>query len=178
MALLFYILALVTLVSAFMVVTRPNAVHSALWLVLTFFAVAGLFILQGAEFIAAVQVLVYAGGIMVLFLFVIMLVNIETVAGFVRSPRRLAGAVTLSVLMVATVGAVVAYAEPQAVVGIPTGGLRPVSPGPSLVEGVPVGNLEAVGMELLTTYLLPFELVSVVLLVAIIGAIVLCRRDL
>jgi NADH-quinone oxidoreductase subunit J len=178
MVFLFYMLALVALGAALMVVTRPNAVHSALWLVLTFFAVAGLFILQGAEFIAAVQVLVYAGGIMVLFLFVIMLVNIETVAGFVRSPRRVAGAVTLAVLMVVTVGAVVAYAGPPGAVALPGGGLGPADPGRSLVDGIPVGNLEVVGMELLTTYLLPFELVSVVLLVAIIGAIVLCRREL
>ena len=106
MTILFYCLAIATVVSAIMVVTRPNAVHSALWLILTFFAVAGLFNLQGAEFIAAVQVLVYAGGIMVLFLFVIMLVNIEQVEQYVRVRRRVAAAVTLSALTVATVGAI------------------------------------------------------------------------
>jgi len=132
---MFYILAAISVFSALMVVTRPNAVHSALWLILTFFAVAGLFILRGAEFIAAVQVLVYAGGIMVLFLFVIMLVNIERVTGFITPRRRLVGG-----------------------------------------EGVEIGNMEAVGMRLLTSYLLSFELISVVLLVAIIGAIVLCRK--
>jgi NADH-quinone oxidoreductase subunit J len=175
---LFYILALVTVVSAIMVITRPNAVHSALWLVLTFFAVAGLFILQGAEFIAAVQVLVYAGGIMVLFLFVIMLVNIETVVGFVAPRGRLVTAVALAALTVIVVGIVVASAETPGTVSLPQGGLGPASPGETLVEGVELGNLEAVGMKLLTSYLLSFELVSVVLLVAIIGAIVLCRKEL
>jgi NADH-quinone oxidoreductase subunit J len=177
LTLLFYILAVVALVSALMVVTRPNAVHSALWLVLTFFAVAGLFVLQGAEFIAAVQVLVYAGGIMVLFLFVIMLVNLETVAGFVRSRTRLAAAVGLSALMVAAVGAVLASAGGDGPVPLPGGGVARVSPGPPAVAGMQPGNMESVGMQLLTTYLLPFELVSVVLLVAIVGAIVLCRRE-
>lgn len=169
MVLMFYILAAVVVFSAVMVITRPNAVHSALWLVLTFFGVAGLFILQRAEFIAAVQVLVYAGGIMVLFLFVIMLVRIEKVEGFIRSRRRIAASFILAALMAAAVGTVIALSGQQADVPVPDSGLPRVP-----VEGL--GNLEAVGMVLLTNYLLAFELVSVLLLVAVIGAMVLCRR--
>ncbi|MFQ5670696.1 MAG: NADH-quinone oxidoreductase subunit J [Acidobacteriota bacterium] len=179
MTLIFYLLALVTVVSAMMVVSRPNAVHSAMWLVLTFLAVAGLFILQGAEFLAAVQVLVYAGGIMVLFLFVIMLVNIEKAAGFVRSRVRLAAAIVLSVLLVATVGSILALSGTPGAVPVPTGGWTQAVAADGPVPGREVdGNLEAVGMQLLTTYLMPFEVVSVLLLVAVVGAIVLCRQDL
>jgi NADH-quinone oxidoreductase subunit J len=173
---IFYIIALVAVVSALMVVTRPNAVHSALWLVLTFFAVAGLFVLQGAEYIAAVQVLVYAGGIMVLFLFVIMLVNLEQVEGFVRTRMRLSVAVILAGLMLASVGVAFRLAGVTQVVPLPDGGLSGTLAGvgdPSLTGG----NLELVGTKLLTLYLLPFELVSVVLLVAVIGAVVLARRE-
>jgi len=173
---IFYIIALVAVVSALMVVTRPNAVHSAMWLVLTFFAVAGLFVLQGAEFIAAVQVLVYAGGIMVLFLFVIMLVNLEQVEGFVRTRMRFSVAVILAGLMLASVGVAFRLAGVTQVVPLPDGGLSGALAGvgdPSLTGG----NLELVGTKLLTIYLLPFELVSVVLLVAVIGAVVLARRE-
>ncbi|MFQ5767035.1 MAG: NADH-quinone oxidoreductase subunit J [Acidobacteriota bacterium] len=177
MVFIFYILAMVAVFSAVMVVTRPNAVHSAMWLVLTFFGVAGLFLLQGAEFIAAVQILVYAGGIMVLFLFVIMLVNIERVTGFVRARGRMAAALTLTFLMVVMVGTALMAAGSPAAVGIPDGGIVNLQPAVSLVPGVAPGNLEAIGMSLMTSYLLAFELVSVVLLVAVIGAIVLCRRE-
>ena len=177
---LFYLFAALAVGSAAMVITRRNAVHSALWLIVTFFAVAGLFILQRAEFLAAVQVLVYAGGIMVLFLFVIMLVNLEQTSGQFRSPLRLATAATITALTVGGVAAVLAGAGPG--VGA---GLAAATPGqgggltthPLVLEGMAAGNLEAVGMQLLTTYLLPFELVSLVLMVAVIGAIVLARRD-
>ena len=172
MALIFYMLAGVTLISAMMVVTRPNAVHSALWLILTFFGVAGLFILQRAEFIAAVQVFVYAGGIMVLFLFVIMLVNLERVEGSVRSRRRTVAACILVALMVVALGTVVALSEGADGVPVADGGL----PSVLALDTEVLGNLETVGMVLMTNYLLAFELVSVLLLVAIVGAIVLCRR--
>jgi len=174
MIIIFYILALVAIVSALMVITRPNAVHSAMWLVLTFFAVAGLFILNGAEFIAAVQILVYAGGIMVLFLFVIMLVNLEEVEGFVRSRLRLSSAMVLSGLMVVSVAAALRVEDIGSAVAIPDGGRQTAE---MLAPAAASGNLEIVGLQLMTTYLLPFELVSVVLLVAVVGAIVLCRRE-
>ena len=171
---LFYLFAALAVGSAAMVITRRNAVHSALWLILTFFSVAGLFILQRAEFLAAVQVLVYAGGIMVLFLFVIMLVNLEQTSGQFRSPLRLATAATVTALTVGAVAMVLADAVPA----VSTAALAEGPPlHPIVREGLAAGNLEAVGLQLLTTYLLPFELVSLVLMVAVIGAIVLARRD-
>jgi len=107
---------------------------------------------------------------------VIMLVNIERVTGFITPRRRLVGGVALAALTVMIVGVVVASSSAITDVYLPQGGLAPVSVGESLVEGVEIGNMEAVGMRLLTSYLLSFELISVVLLVAIIGAIVLCRK--
>jgi NADH-quinone oxidoreductase subunit J len=176
MTTIFLILAVLAVGSALMVVTRRNAVHSALWLVLTFFSVAGLFVTLKAEFIAAVQILVYAGGIMVLFLFVIMLVNLEQVGGALRSSARRAAALTGAGLLVGTLAAVLLGARPPVAAPLPDPGT--VSAGRSVVEGVMTGNMEAVGMQLLTTDLLPFELVSVILFVGVLGAIVLCRREL
>jgi NADH-quinone oxidoreductase subunit J len=166
MVFLFYMLALVALGAALMVVTRPNAVHSALWLVLTFFAVAGLFILQGAEFIAAVQVLVYAGGIMVLFLFVIMLVpvNEEILQRRFASQKWIAGFCVLLLL------GELAYFLSRGVGGFETA---------TAPEPLPIGeltqNTEEVAMSLFSKYVLPFELASILLLVAIIGAVVMAK---
>ena len=166
---MFYVLATVAVVSALMVVTRRSTVHSALWLIITFFAVAGLFILQRAEFLAAVQVLVYAGGIMVLFLFVIMLVNLHMLREVrmfgVHSPL----AVVVAVLLLALLG-YVAVSTPF--------GAADSSPGQFVdVAGEALGNSQAVAWKLYREYLLPFEIASVFLLVAMIGAVVLARRD-
>ncbi len=105
-----------------------------------------------------------------------MLVNLETVAGFVRSRVRRMAAIMLAGSLVLSVGAAIRLAGPPASVPLPDGGLQALLPGQDQPVAV-AGNLEAVGMELMTTYLLPFELVSIVLLVAVIGAIVLCRRE-
>jgi NADH-quinone oxidoreductase subunit J len=163
-ALVFYALAGVMLGSAVMVVTRRNPVHSALYLVLTFLSMAGIFVLLEAEFVAAVQVLVYAGGIMVLFLFVVLLVGLHRLEGPARTWQALAGvgATALVVLMVLS-----AIGDWQ----------MEIAPnGDALREGG--GNLQMVGRLLYTSYLLPFELASVLLLVAIVGAVLLAlRRD-
>lgn len=159
----FYVLAAMAVVSALMVVTRKNPVHSAMFLVFTFFCVAGIYITMSAEFLAAVQVLVYAGGIVVLFLFVIMLVPLHT--GVTRLPvARGAVALLVVALLATTVMTVYARAARScAAMG---------------VQGeAPAGNIEAVGIELYTRYLLPFEVASVLLLVAMVGAVVLARRE-
>jgi NADH-quinone oxidoreductase subunit J len=138
-------------------------VHSAIYLVLTFLCVAGVYILLRAEFVAAVQVFVYAGGIVVLFLFVIMLVNLSDALG----PR---------VRLHATFSAVVGCAATGLLLYVAgRGGLESTfSPGTDLsAQG---GNLQQVGWALYRDYLLPFEIVSVLLLVAMIGAIVLARQ--
>jgi NADH-quinone oxidoreductase subunit J len=162
-AIAFYLLASLCVVSAIMVVTRRSAIHAALFLVLTFFGVAGIYVVMSAEFLAATQVLVYAGGIMVLFLFVIMLVPLEARA--LKPPvGQVAGALLLSALLA---GVLISYFW--------NAGSRPYLGAiePLTQHG---GNMQAVGMELYRRYLLPFEVASVTLLVAMIGAIVLTRK--
>ena len=159
----FALLALVGLGSAAMVVTQRNLVHSALYLVVTFFSVAGVYVVLHAEFLAAVQVLVYAGGIMVLFLFVIMFVEQPGERGRSRAGRLHIG---VSAVLTALVTAALAFYV-----------LGARSPGAvdTAALGADGGNLETVAMSLFRHYLLPFETVSVLLLVAMVGAIVLAR---
>jgi len=162
-AAVFYVLASVALLSAVMVIWSRNVVHSAIYLVLTFLCVAGVYILLRAEFVAVVQVFVYAGGIVVLFLFVIMLVNLRDALG----PR---------VRVHATVSAVVGAAATVLLLYVAvSGGLRS-SYGPGHDLSAQGGNLQQVGWALYGDYLLPFEIASILLLVAMIGAIVLARQ--
>jgi NADH-quinone oxidoreductase subunit J len=160
-AVIFYVFASIALVAAVMVVWSRHPVHSAIYLVLTFLCVAGIYILLQAEFIAAVQVLVYAGGIMVLFLFVIMLVNLSEEA---RSRMRLHA--TVSALIGLSVVGLILYVYALGGPGAPAAGAAPGAG----------GNLQAVGLALYRDYVLPFEVASILLLVAMIGAIVLARQ--
>jgi len=161
----FYGLAGIGLAAAVLMVTRRNLVHAALYLLVTFFAVAGIFVLLQAEFLAAVQVLVYAGGIMVLYLFVILLVDVPREEAERPLPRRTHTWVA-SVLTLATAGLVVWNLAAR-----PAG---PAAPGRGPGGD---GNLETVAMALFRHYVLPFEAVSVLLLVAMIAAIVLARPE-
>ena len=169
-AILFYVVAAITVAAAVCVVTLRNPVHAAVSLLLTFVMVAVLFIMNHAEFLAAVQVLVYAGGIMVLYLFVIMLVRITDIG-----PGKvfLSGIAPLAVLGGVILGCLIA-------IGILLGSMAAGDGGAAAmtaIDGETVGNTEAVGWLLYMKYLVPFEVVSVVLLVAMIGAIVFGRRD-
>jgi NADH-quinone oxidoreductase subunit J len=164
-AVIFYILASIAVLSAVMVIAGRNVVHSAIYLVLTFLCVAAVYILMRAEFVAAVQVLVYAGGIMVLFLFVIMLVNLQDL----RAPGVRVHATVSGVLGAAAIGSILyLYARTPLVADAP---MQVVALRPG--EG---GNLQAIGVALYSDFLLPFEIASVLLLVAMIGAIVLARQ--
>jgi NADH-quinone oxidoreductase subunit J len=163
--LLFYLFAALTLLCGLLVVANPfsrNPVTSAMFLVLTIVSLAGLFVLLNAFFLAAVQVLVYAGAVMVLFLFVIMMLDLKE-----EERRKLSkfGAVTGLV----AVGALAAILVRQIRGGAVGAGLAP----PTL-EGAtaPLGKL------LFTDFLLPFELVSVLLLVAMVGVVLLSKKDL
>ena len=160
---MFVVLAAVALASAVMVVTRRNLVHSALYLIVTFFAVAAIYVLLRAEFLGAVQVLVYAGGIMVLFLFVILLVERpgSTAPG---RPRRVH--VAASALMTALVAGLLAWYF------LSGGPDRAADAAALSAQG---GNLETVALAMVRYYLLPFEAVSILLLVALVGAVVLAR---
>lgn len=159
----FYIFALVTLAGGLLTVTRRNAVHSAMSLILALIGVAGLFLLQKAEFLFAVQIVLYVGGIMVLFLFVIMLVNLDQAARMRQFNRQW----WLALACVLAVAAEVIYV---------------LSRGASAFRYAPAaaparaGNVELVADVLFKQYLLPFELASILLLAAIVGAVIMARK--
>ena len=162
---IFYFLATVLVASAVAVITVRNTVHAALFLVLTFFTSACVWLLLQAEFLAIALVLVYVGAVMVLFLFVVMMLDINTAPlreGFARY------------LPVALVVAVVMLLEMLALIGVRrlTGRFAP--PDPALAEGL--SNTEWLGRALFRDYLLPFEVAGVILTVAIIAAIALTLR--
>jgi len=164
--LFFYIFAGITLISGLLVILMKNPVHSALFLIISFLSIAGIFVVLDAEFIAAVQVLVYAGGIMVLFLFVIMLVSMgEQKRGVIGFRRFHAALSILLAFLVAGSLIFIFFLNPF------------TSPEPEdeqILRG-DGGNIETVGMGLYRYYLLPFEVASVLLLVAMVGAVVLAK---
>lgn len=162
---LFYVFAIATLVFGALVVANPfsrNPVTSAMFLVLTIISMAGLFVLLHAFFLAAVQVVVYAGAVMVLFLFVIMLLDLKEEE---RRKIKLTGLVA----GVISVGAIIA---------IFIRSLLATHPGKELTSPSAVGDTAALGKLLFTKYLLPFEIISVLLLVAMVGVILLSKKDL
>ncbi|HYB53275.1 MAG TPA: NADH-quinone oxidoreductase subunit J, partial [Thermoanaerobaculia bacterium] len=191
----FWLFAAIVVLGAVGVVAMRQPVHSALFLLLSFLGVAALFVMARAEFVGAVQVLVYAGGIMVLFLFTIMLVNVRRTAGepFVHTQAG-AGLVAGFLLLAIVGGTVVASYRVRALsdLGEPASPAR-LSSTPitrtvtEVVEGKKVstsvtedvaGNSQAVAWGLYRDYLLPFEVASVFLLVAMIGAVVLGKRTM
>jgi NADH-quinone oxidoreductase subunit J len=166
-AIAFYTLATLILGFAILVITTREAVHSVLFLVLNFLCVAALYVVLNAQFLAVIQVLVYVGGIVVLYLFVVMLVNLKRPAEARQDPRRRGRlGLILSAVVLGELAAIVAwgYAVPSAL-GVATG------------PGLSADNVEQIGMLLYTDYLIPFELASMLLLVAMIGAIVLAKRE-
>ncbi len=165
----FYYMAAASVASALLAVTRRNPVHSMLWVLVLFLHVAGIFLLLGAEFLAAVQVVVYAGAILVFYLFVLMLLDLpgeEARPRFgVHWPFAVAGGLGFAALtwvaQIATLDAARTGVAAQA---------------PTAVQGPPLGSLSDVGMALFGPFALPFEMASLVLLAAIVGAVVLARR--
>ena len=167
---LFACFSLVTLGSAVMVVYHPHPVKSALFLIVTFFSMGGLYLLLNAEFIALMQILVYAGAVMVLFLFVIMLLNLKPRIGRREEfYNRLKIALPLAALMIGIILTVVFH--PLAKLG--EHGLQ--SEQWIISHG---GNIKAVGEVLFRRYLLPFELTSVLLLIAVIGVVILGKKEI
>ena len=166
---LFVVLAALAIGTAVAVVAAKNPVHSALFLLASFLLVACIFILEEAEFVGAVQILVYAGGIMVLFLFVIMLVHQRTSAGAAAFQHQWDVALLfLPVFLIPFL--YILGTEKFADVARNSDALR-------MVGNRVVGNTEAVSWLLFRDYLLPFEVASVFLLVAMIGAVVLGKRS-
>ncbi len=157
----FYLLAGIAVATALATVITRNAVHSALFLVLNLVVVAVFYLLLGAPFLAMVQIAVYAGAVMVLFLFVIMMLGAERVGGVAGLRGQIPLAVALGVALIA--GALFAFLRAPA-------GLAPAGSPPA-----PLGDPSAIGDRLLTTYALPFEIASILLLIAIVGVVVLAR---
>ena len=167
-AIAFYTISAFVLLFAVLVVSTKDTVHSVLFLVVDFLFVAALYVLLGAEFLAAIQVLVYAGGIVVLYLFVVMLVNLKRPPEAYEDPhRRTKLGFGLSAAVLVELAAIVGYGYLTPPADRPAAAALPVS-----------GNTEEVGWLLYTSYLIPFEIASILLLVAMIGAIVLAKREL
>jgi len=163
---LFYVFAAIAVVSAVLVITRHNVVHSAAFLGATLFATAGIFLTLHAEFVAGVQVIVYVGGILVLFVFVIMLIAVERSVHERQFNRQWTIALITSGILIAEI-AYALYRGKDSLI------LPPVVPAAAAAAA---GNSEQVGTALYTYYLLPFEIASILLLVAMVGAVVLAKK--
>ena len=170
-AIAFYFVAACILGFAVLVISTKDTVHSVLFLVLDFLFVAALYVLLGAQFVAAIQILVYAGGIVVLYLFVVMLVNLKRPPEAHSDPHRKTNwGFALAIMVLVELGIVAAYSYVQPAVAAPAA---------AAAAAMPVsGNTEQVGWLLYTSYLIPFEIASILLLVAMIGAIILAKREL
>ena len=158
---LFWILAVASLFSALMVITSKNPIYSVIWLILTFFTISGHYILLNAQFLAVVNIIVYAGAIMVLFLFVIMLMNlgkhIESQKGrWLRLGGVLAGGSLMLVLVAA---------------------LRGTEAQMTQLGGGEIGLIQNLGKVLFRDYVVPFELSSILFLTAMVGAVVLGKKE-
>ena len=187
----FMVIGTIAVASSILVVWMRNPVHSALFLLLTFLCVAVLFIMKAAEFVAAVQVLVYAGGILVLFLFVVMLINVRHLPEERVTSKFWLGGIAVGlgifVLFAAEVRPGAYHPEVnnenalRSTYSYRT--RKTTQPDGSVVRkrvrrATVVGNSEAVGMSLYRDYLVPFEVASLFLLVAMVGAIVIGKREL
>lgn len=163
--LFFYLVALVTVISGFLVIKCKNPVNSAISLVMTFFCLAVFYVMLHAPFMAAIQIMVYAGAIMVLILFVIMLLNLGA-----ESQRRYAhsvvGGAVAGIVVLLTAFFFIRRGEVTGMEGEITAQLIQTE-----------GHTQLIGRTLMTQFLLPFEITSILLLVAIVGALVLAKKE-
>lgn len=160
---LFWLLSVVALFSALMVITNKNPVYSVLWLIVTFFAISGHYILLNAQFLAIVNIIVYAGAIMVLFLFVIMLMNLNKETEPQKNRwLKMAGAVAGGCLLLVLVAA------------LKDTGIKQQQ---AMVNGGNIGLIKNLGKELFTTYVVPFEISSILFLSAMVGAVVIGKKE-
>ena len=158
---LFWVLATIALVSALMVVTSKNPVFSVIWLIITFFTISGHYILLNAQFLAVVNIIVYAGAIMVLFLFVIMLMNLSKDTEPQKNKwLKMAGAIAGGLLLLVLVAA-----------------LRNTERSMAEMTTGDIGLIQNLGKVLFNEYVVPFEISSVLFLSAMVGAVVLGKRE-
>ncbi|MFV0605827.1 MAG: NADH-quinone oxidoreductase subunit J [Niabella sp.] len=160
---LFWILTVTALFSAIMVITSKNPVHSVLWLIVTFFAISGHYILLNAQFLAIVNIIVYAGAIMVLFLFVIMLMNLNNPSHkFKNKWLQMVGGIAGGCLLLVLVAALRNTEITKNIAQVGSGD---------------IGLIKNLGRELFTTFVVPFEIASVLFLSAMVGAVVIGKKD-
>ncbi len=158
---LFWVLSIVTIFSALMVITSRNPVYSVLWLIVTFFTISGHYILLNAQFLAVVNIIVYAGAIMVLFLFVIMLMNLGKETDPQKSKwLKLIGAIAGGCLLLIMVAAL--RNTEQQMTELSTGD---------------IGLIENLGKILFNEYVVPFEISSILFLSAMVGAVVIGKKE-
>jgi NADH-quinone oxidoreductase subunit J len=162
----FYFFALLVIGGAILTITRRNAIHSAICLIVSLLGVAGLYLLQKAEFLFAVQIILYIGGIMVLFLFVIMLVNLDEQA----KERQFNGQWLIALACVAVVGAEVFYFLQKGAAAFE------LAKSADTAVNMTKGNTEMIADALFSEYLLPFEIASLLLLVAVVGSVVMAKK--
>lgn len=159
---LFWFLALLAIVAAIGVISSKNPIFSVLWLIVVFFAISGHYILMNAQFLAIVNIIVYAGAIMVLFLFVIMLMNLNAQAEPVKNIyMKIAGIISGLTLMIVFVAALSSSPTQDTI----------------MRAGTNVGLIEHLGKALFTQYVVPFEIASVLFLSAMVGAIIIGKKD-
>jgi NADH-quinone oxidoreductase subunit J len=160
--LLFWFLAAMAIASALMVIFSKNPVHSILWLIVTFFSISGHYILLNAQFLAIVNIIVYAGAIMVLFLFVVMLMNLNTpIAPLKNKWLKLAGVISGGSLLLVLVAAL----KDSEIMHQQT-----------LMKSGSIGLIHNLGMVLFKDYVLPFEISSVLFLSAMVGTVVIGKK--
>lgn len=159
---IFILLSVLALGSALMMISSKNPVHSVLWLIIVFFAISGHYILLNAQFLAIVNIIVYAGAIMVLFLFVVMLMNLNAETEPVKNYRlQLVGIVSGGALLLVILSAVMKI-DVEQLVEMKTG---------------EAGLIKILGMNLFRNYVLPFEISSVLFLSAMMGAVIIGKKD-
>ncbi len=161
---LFIVFAAVSAVSGILMITRSNPIISALFLILNFAGLAGIYLTLNAQFIAVVQIIVYAGAIMVLFLFVIMLLKPEKEAILSKIPGIKIFAIVIAVLVFFQFAYMIFFSHPSAETSA------------AVAQSVKAGTVEEIGKELYTNYILPFEAAGYLLLAATIGALVLAKK--
>jgi NADH-quinone oxidoreductase subunit J len=162
----FYFFAGLAVLGAILTITVRNVVHSAIFLITSLLATAGIFLTLGAQFVFAVQIVLYVGGIMVLFIFVIMLVNLDVALHQVQFNRQKWVAGMLALALGSQLAFAVWFAGERGALQIPSGRTGALSP----------QNVEQFGLALFEKFALPFEIASVLLLVALIGAVVMTKR--
>lgn len=160
--LIFLYFAAVIVLSAVLMITRRNPVHSVLFMLLLFFHIAGVFVLLNAEFLAAVQLIVYAGAILILYLFVVMLLNVDRESEATRANRFWPWLTFFGLVIGAEIALLVARGS--------------FSPGVGHPMTAPGAGVKELGIVLYTKYLVPFEVASVILLVGLVGAVMLAKK--